>query len=280
MRDSPVLPSIASTITQYNLQPKKSLGQNFLTDVNITSKIARSAGDLTSHPVVEIGPGPGGLTRALLAQGATRLQCIEKDSNSIRALEALKNAYPDCLTVVNQDALTLDWTTLYTEPYKIIANLPYNISTVLLLQWLECNSQITQMTLMFQQEVAHRLAAAPGTKSYGRLSVLTQYCYDTQLEFTLPPHVFFPAPKVHSSIVNFYSRASSFDPKLWLKLKVVTRHAFSQRRKMIKNQFKNIMDNGEAWLCELGIDPMCRAEELSLATFCHMAAHFPESSHA
>lgn len=277
MLDYRDLPTITATINQYGLLPQKSLGQNFLTDLNITGKIACCAGDISTMPVIEVGPGPGALTRALLLRGTENLTCLEIDTRSINAIQDLIPYFPGRLTVMNCDALSVDWSHFMNSPYKIVANLPYNISTVLLFKWLECTHCIQQMTLMFQHEVAQRITASPNSKAYGRLSILTQYCFTTHLEFTLPPHVFFPPPQVHSSVVNFYTRHATFNPGIWHNLKIVTRYAFAQRRKMIKNQLKPLMDDVETWLIGLDIDPTSRAEALSLETFCRMAAHLPNT---
>ena len=262
------LPPLREVIATFGLAPKKSLGQNFLLDLNITQKIARAAGNLKDVTVLEVGPGPGGLTRALLLEGADKLIALEKDDKCISALEPLVAAAGGRLKVIPQDALEFDYGAV--EGFKkIVANLPYNISTELLMGWLDHPQNIKGMTLMFQKEVAQRLTAVPHTKAYGRLSILTQARFDATIAFILPPSVFTPAPKIDSAVVQFQPRPL-LDEKRWDGLKILTRHAFAQRRKTLHNQFKALKDIGFVILERAGIDPQRRAETLNLDEFLKM----------
>src|ERR1044071_4624147 len=201
------LPPLREVIARHGMAAKKSLGQNFILDLNLTRRIARAAGRLDDVTVIEIGPGPGGLTRALLAEGAGRVVAIERDPRCLAALGELAARYPGRLDIVEGDALTLDPAALTAAPRKIVANLPYNIATTLLLRWLDRIGQYRSLTLMFQREVAERLVAAPRTPAYGRLSVLVQWLCEPRILFDLPPRAFVPPPKVTSTVVSLTPRA-------------------------------------------------------------------------
>ena len=199
------LPALRDVIASHGLSARKALGQNFLLDLNLTAKIARAAGDLSGCDVLEVGPGPGGLTRGLLAEGARRVLAIEKDARCLPALEEIAAAYPGRLEVINADALALDWSAHLTPPVKVVSNLPYNVGTELLIRWLTPPAwpPVWQsLTLMFQREVADRIVAAPGSKTYGRLAILAQWRSDARIALTLPPEAFTPPPKVHSAVVE------------------------------------------------------------------------------
>lgn len=260
-------PSLKEVMIQFNLLPKKSLGQNFLLDENITHKVAAAAGTLTGHRVIEIGPGPGGLTRAILDLGADEVIAIEMDTNCITALQCLND---NRLSIIHQDALKTDFKALLAsdKPTKIIANLPYNIGTELLFKWLPIIDKIASLTLMFQKEVVDRIVAAPSTKDYGRLSVMTQWLATAKKAFDLPPHLFTPPPKVTSSVVHIVPKS---EPKTieFQVIEFVVKQAFSQRRKMLKSTLKNIVDPN----C-VGIDPMRRAETLSVEEFVKLSNYY------
>ncbi|MCH2547610.1 MAG: 16S rRNA (adenine(1518)-N(6)/adenine(1519)-N(6))-dimethyltransferase RsmA [Alphaproteobacteria bacterium] len=269
------LPSLRDTMQRHDLLPKKALGQNFILDSNITDKIARAAGALESLHVIEVGPGPGGLTRAALNAGAMQVVAIEKDRRCMAALAELADAAQGRLRVVEADALTVDITTLAPEPRIILANLPYNVATPLLISWLEQISRnrnaVQGMTLMFQKEVAERIFASPGCKAYGRLSVMTQWLCTVQHRFDLPPHVFTPPPKVTSTVLHFTPITPVVDVP-WRQMEKVVAKAFGQRRKMLRSALKGMSDDVEAWLERAGIDPTERAEQLSIKQFGALAA--------
>ncbi|OXS99319.1 16S rRNA (adenine(1518)-N(6)/adenine(1519)-N(6))-dimethyltransferase [Notoacmeibacter marinus] len=272
------LPPLRQVVERHGIAAKKSLGQNFLFDLNLTAKIARSAGALKDHTVVEIGPGPGGLTRALLAADAAEVIAIERDSRCIAALEEIGKAYPDRLTIVPGDALALDYVNLTKtsdRPVKIVANLPYNIGTELLLGWLTSEDWPpfwSSLTLMFQKEVAQRIVAQPGDKHYGRLGVLTGWRCQAVSVFDVPKEAFSPPPKVTSSIVHVEPRSEPLSASLDA-LERVTSHAFGQRRKMLRQSLKPL--GGEALLERVGIDPTRRAETLSIEEFVALANAIP-----
>ncbi len=261
------LPPLGDVIKRFDLGARKSLGQHFLLDLNLCARITRAAGDLKGVNVIEIGPGPGGLTRALLDAGAEKVIAIERDSRCVAALAELRDAYPDRLDIIEADALETDVTALAPEPRRIVANLPYNIATPLLLGWLRQIGSFEGLTLMFQKEVAQRLAAVPGTKSYGRLSVITQWLAEVRLEFNVSNKAFTPPPKVASSVVSLVPRAAPLAPAEWETLEKVTARAFGQRRKMLRASLKPLNLDFEA----LGIEPTQRAEELSVQQFCAIA---------
>ncbi|MER8867713.1 16S rRNA (adenine(1518)-N(6)/adenine(1519)-N(6))-dimethyltransferase RsmA [Mesorhizobium sp. M0751] len=267
------LPPLREVIERHGLQAKKALGQNFLLDLNLTSKIARTAGDLSDVTVIEVGPGPGGLTRALLLNGARRVVAIERDERCLAALAEIANHYPGRLEIVAGDALKADFAALAKGvpgsggPAKIVANLPYNIGTELLIRWLtvtEWPPFYTSMTLMFQREVAERIAASPGSDAYGRLGVLAGWRTEARIAFDVPPQAFTPPPKVTSSVVHLVPRASPLPAEV-KRLSRVTEAAFGQRRKMLRQSVKSL--GGEALLARAGIDPTRRAETLSVEEF-------------
>ncbi|ESY29337.1 16S rRNA (adenine(1518)-N(6)/adenine(1519)-N(6))-dimethyltransferase RsmA [Mesorhizobium sp. LNJC391B00] len=266
------LPPLREVIERHGLQAKKALGQNFLLDLNLTGKIARVAGDLSDSTVIEVGPGPGGLTRALLAAGAGRVVAIERDERCLAALAEVSNHYPGRLEVISGDALKTDFAALAKTasqdgPVRIAANLPYNIGTELLIRWLTVADWppfYQSMTLMFQREVAERIVAGAGSDAYGRLGVLAGWRTEARIAFDVPPQAFTPPPKVTSSVVHLVPRANplSTDVK---KLGRVTEAAFGQRRKMLRQSVKSL--GGEALLTRAGIDPTRRAETLSVEEF-------------
>ena len=265
------LPPLREVIERHGLQAKKALGQNFLFDLNLTGKIARTAGDLSNATVIEVGPGPGGLTRALLSNGARHVIAIERDERCLAALAEVSDHYPGRLEIVSGDALKTDFAALAREgadrPVKIIANLPYNIGTELLVRWLtvgEWPPFYASMTLMFQREVAQRIVAAPGSDAYGRLGVLAGWRTQARIAFDVPPQAFTPPPKVTSSVVHLEPRATPL-PTDVKKLGRVTEAAFGQRRKMLRQSVKSL--GGEALLERAGIDPTRRAETLSVEEF-------------
>jgi len=271
------LPTLATVIRTHDLVAKKQLGQNFLLDLNLTSKIARSAGDLTQCDVLEVGPGPGGLTRGLLAEGARRVLAVEKDARCMPALAEIGAAYPGRLEVINADALGLDISAHLTPPVRVIANLPYNIGTELLIRWLspdEWPPFWTSLTLMFQKEVAQRIVAKPGDKAYGRLALLAQWRTDPKIVLTLPPEAFSPAPKVHSAVVHLNRLDQPRFPANPVMLQRITAMAFNQRRKMLRSSLKAIGPDIEARLEAVGIAPTARAEEISLEKFCALSCGF------
>ncbi len=261
------LPALRDVIAKYDLQAKKSLGQNFLFDLNLTMRIARAAGDLSGCDIIEIGPGPGGLTRALLACGARHVHAIERDRRCIAALGDIKAVVPDCLSIIADDALKIDYARLGTNPRKIVANLPYNIATPLLLNWLKDLAGIESMTLMFQKEVAERIVAAPGNRTYGRLSVITQWLCHAHLDFIVSPKAFTPPPKVTSAIITLTPRNEPLVKVSRKAIETVTAAAFGQRRKMLRASLKSF----DLDFAALGIDPTARAESLDVQSFCRMA---------
>lgn len=267
------LPPLREVIAQHGLAARKALGQNFLLDLNLTGKIARAAGDLSEATVIEVGPGPGGLTRALLAQGAARVVAIERDERCLAALEEIAAHYPGRLEIVSGDALATEYATLVqgAGDVRIVANLPYNIGTELLVRWLTQGAWPPfwrSMTLMFQREVAERIVAAPGTGAYGRLAVLAGWRTQAQIAFEVPRQAFTPPPKVTSAVVHVTPRPTPLAADLG-KLEHVTRAAFGQRRKMLRQSLKAI--GGERLLAAAGIDGTRRAETLSIAEFVALA---------
>lgn len=265
------LPSLRDLVTKYELSARKSLGQHFLFDGNITAKIAASARPLDQGSIIEVGPGPGGLTRALLADNAQELIVVERDHRCLGILEELSAAYPGRLTVIEGDALQTNLATLGTAPRQIVANLPYNIGTALLLQWLETPQAFQAMTLMFQKEVADRLVAAPGTSAYGRLSVLTQWLCNVDRLFDLSPKAFVPPPKVASTVVRITPYQQPLFPASRPLLERITAAAFGQRRKMLRSSLRSLNVDSLALLSTANIDPTERAEQLSIQDFCRLA---------
>ncbi|HVA11811.1 MAG TPA: 16S rRNA (adenine(1518)-N(6)/adenine(1519)-N(6))-dimethyltransferase RsmA [Stellaceae bacterium] len=268
---APELPPLREVIRRFELGARKSLGQNFLLDLNLTRRIARAAAPLDAANIIEIGPGPGGLTRALLLEGAKHVTAIERDPRCIAALRELDAAFPGRLTIVEGDALGVDPARLVAAPRKIVANLPYNIATPLLIRWLGDARAYESMTLMFQKEVAERLAAAPGSDAYGRLSVLAQWLCDVRLAFDVPPQAFVPAPKVTSTLVHLIPRAAPLAPCDQAALERVTAAAFGQRRKMLRQSLKSLGGDTAALLAAAGVEPTARAETLSVEQFCALA---------
>lgn len=266
------LPPLREVIERHGLQAKKALGQNFLLDLNLTGKVARTAGDLSQDTVIEVGPGPGGLTRALLFHGARRVVAIERDERCLAALAEISDHYPGRLEVISGDALKTDFAALTSgTPAKIVANLPYNIGTELLVRWLTVGQWppfYASMTLMFQREVAERIVAKPGGSAYGRLGVLAGWRTEAAIAFDVPPQAFTPPPKVTSSVVHLVPRAAPL-PADVKRLARVTEAAFGQRRKMLRQSIKSL--GGEALLAKVGIDPTRRAETLSVEEFVALA---------
>lgn len=268
------LPPLRDVIATHDLRAHKSLGQNFLLDLNLTAKIARQAGDLTSCDVLEIGPGPGGLTRGLLAEGARHVLAVEKDPRCIGALQEIAAVYPGRLTVLEGDALQLDVLADMTPPVRVVANLPYNVGTELLVRWLTPPKWPPfwhSLTLMFQREVAERIVAPPGSKAYGRLSILAQWRANAQIVMTLPPEAFMPAPKVHSSVVHLEARAEPMFPADAAVLSRVVAAAFNQRRKMLRSALKGVTPDIEERIVAAGLKPTERAEQVSIEGFCALA---------
>lgn len=265
------LPPLRDVIAANDLGAKKQLGQNFLLDLNLTGRIARSAGDLTQGTVIEVGPGPGGLTRALLLAGARHVVAIERDRRCIAALQPLVEAAAGRLTLIEADALTVDVTALGPAPRRIVANLPYNVATPLLIGWLDILPDLESMTLMFQKEVAERLRAGRGEEAYGRLSVIVQWLCAADLLFDIPPRAFTPPPKVTSSVVHLTPRPQPLAPAEKSLLEQVTAAAFGQRRKMLRQSLKTLGTDPLPLLAATGIDPTLRAEQLSIVQFCALA---------
>jgi len=268
------LPPLRDVIATHGLSARKSLGQNFLLDLNLTSKIARQAGDLSQFDVLEIGPGPGGLTRGLLAEGARRVLAIEKDKRCIAALDEIAHAYPNRLHVIEGDALEINPLDHLTPPIRIAANLPYNVGTELLVRWLtpkEWPPFWDTLTLMFQKEVAERIVAQPGSKAYGRLAILASWRCEAKIALHLPPSAFTPPPKVSSAVVHLQALEK---PKFEADAKTLERvvaMAFNQRRKMLRAALKGAAPDIEDRLMAAGIKPTERAEQIPLEGFCALA---------
>lgn len=261
------LPPLREVIRTFGLAARRGLGQHFLLDSNLTARIARAAGDLGAGTVVEVGPGPGGLTRSLLAQGAARVLAVEKDERCVAALQDLIAAYPERLTVIAGDALSLDLVAMSTPPRRIVANLPYNAATPLLIGWLRSARDFAGFTLMFQKEVADRLVASPGTPDYGRLSVIAQWLCDVRFEFTVDARAFVPPPQVTSAVVTLIPRAQPLAEAEWTALERVTAAAFGQRRKMLRSALKSLGLDPEV----AGIAGTRRGETLNVPEFCALA---------
>ena len=269
------LPPLRDVIARFGLSARKQLGQNFLLDINLTRRIARSAGDLSRGSTIEIGPGPGGLTRALLIEGAARLVCIEKDARCLLALEELAEASVGRLTVLQADAMDVDLREITEAPRRVVANLPYNVATALLIAWLTQLAEDLQafesLTLLVQKEVAERLYAEPGTKSYGRLSVLTQWLCDCQALFSIPASAFVPPPKVTSAVVRIAPRPQPLAAARLSDLERVTAAAFGQRRKTLRQALKQLGVPASELLDRASIDGGRRGEGLSVVEFCALA---------
>jgi len=274
------LPPLRQVIDTHGIAAKKSLGQNFLLDLNLTSKIARLAGDLSECDVLEVGPGPGGLTRGLLAEGARKVLAIEKDSRCMAALSEISDAYPGQLQVINGDALEVNPLQHLTPPIRVAANLPYNVGTELLVRWLtpkEWPPFWSSLTLMFQREVAERIVAQPGSKAYGRLAILAQWRTDARIVLGLPPEAFNPPPKVHSAVVNLTALPEPRFEADAKKLEMVVAKAFNQRRKMLRAALKGLAPDLEDRLIASGIKPTDRAETVGLEQFCALARNLSAS---
>jgi 16S rRNA (adenine1518-N6/adenine1519-N6)-dimethyltransferase len=268
------LPPLREVISRHGLKAKRSLGQNFLLDLNLTARIARAAGPFGAETIVEIGPGPGGLTRALLAQGAQRIIAVERDRRAIAALAEIAARYPGRLDVVEADALGFDLSPhLAGRRARIVANLPYNIATVLLVSWLTLEPWppwYDRLVLMFQREVAERIAARPGADGYGRLSVLAGWRSEARILFDVAASAFVPAPKVTSALVELVPRAAPLRCDA-TALQRVTQAAFGQRRKMLRQSLKSLGVEPAALLAAAAIAPTARAEDIPIAGFVALA---------
>ncbi len=268
------LPPLREVIARHDLGARKSLGQNFLFDLNLTRRIARSAAPLEGFTIVEIGPGPGGLTRALLMEGATKVIAVERDERTLPALAEISAAYPGRLSVIAADALAVDWPRVVAGPAKIVANLPYNVATVLLTGWLTQGPWppwFSSLTLMFQKEVAERIVAKSGAKDFGRLAVLCQWRCTAKKLFDVNRSAFTPAPKVTSSVVQLLPRQSPEISCAVRDLEKITAAAFGQRRKMLRSSLRGAFAEPESILAELGINPELRAEQLPVNDFARLA---------
>jgi len=272
------LPPLREVIAAHGLSARKSLGQNFLLDLNLTRRIARAAGPLEGATVLEVGPGPGGLTRALLMEGADKVIAVERDDRTRPALAEIADAYPGRLEVIEADALKVDWAKIAAQagggPVKIAANLPYNIATPLLTGWLLTKPwppYWSSLTLMFQKEVAQRITAAPGSDAYGRLSIISQWRSLAVKMFDISPQAFTPPPKVTSSVVHITPLPQAIHPCEAQVLEKVTAAAFGQRRKMLRSSLKQLGGDAEAIIRAAGLEPETRAEQVDVAGFCRLA---------
>ncbi|MBC7138777.1 MAG: 16S rRNA (adenine(1518)-N(6)/adenine(1519)-N(6))-dimethyltransferase RsmA [Defluviimonas sp.] len=268
------LPPLREVIAAHGLSARKQLGQNFLLDLNLTARIARLAGDLASHDVLEVGPGPGGLTRGLLAEGARHVVAVEKDARCLPALDEIAAACPGRLTVLHGDALEMDLAAHLTPPWKVVANLPYNVGTELLIRWLTPPAwppAWSSLTLMFQKEVAERIVAKPGSKAYGRLALLAQWRCEARIVMTLPPEAFTPPPRVHSAVVQLAALPAPRFEADGAVLNRIVAAGFNQRRKMLRASLKGVAPDIESKLVAAGIPPTARAEEIGLEAFCRLA---------
>jgi 16S rRNA (adenine1518-N6/adenine1519-N6)-dimethyltransferase len=273
-----VLPPLREIIAKYDLAARKSLGQNFIFDQNLLAKIVRVAGDLRDKNVYEVGPGPGGLTRAILQAKPNKVIAVEKDIRCIEALQELSAAYPGVLNIENKDALDIDEGAYFTGPTEIIANLPYNVGTALFIRWLSLDpwpGWWCGMTLMFQKEVAQRIVAKPDTSAYGRLAILAQWRSEPKIALTVPREAFTPPPKVTSAIIRLTPKKPLLPIKL-TDLENVTAAAFGQRRKMLRVALKGLVRDPETFLKSVDIDPTARAETLSVLQFCQLAEKLAE----
>lgn len=269
------LTSLKSVIDKFGLSPKKNLGQNFILDQNITDKIVRAARITSEDEVLEIGPGPGGLTRSILATNPKKLTVIEQDYRCIAALEELKQVYPK-LIIINDDALKIREGGVVSIKTKIIANLPYNIGTVLLLKWLENVSFWQDFTLMFQKEVVERIIAKPSSKDYGRLSVICQLLCDTELHFHLKPEIFYPPPKVTSSVVSLYPKEIQVSEEISQAVQLICKIVFNQRRKMLRATMKQVHPDLAGLIHKTDISLTQRPEELTVDQFVQIAKNYNE----
>jgi 16S rRNA (adenine1518-N6/adenine1519-N6)-dimethyltransferase len=271
------LPPLREVIARHGLSARKSLGQNFLLDLNLTRRIARAAGPLEGATVLEVGPGPGGLTRALLMEGAGKVIAVERDDRTRPALAEIAAAYPGRLEVVEADALKVNWAEIAAQaegPVKIAANLPYNIATPLLTGWLLAEPwppYWSSLTLMFQKEVAQRITASPGSDAYGRLSIISQWRSQALKLFDISPRAFTPPPKVTSSVVHITPLPEPVHRCQAQVLEKVTAAAFGQRRKMLRSSLKALGGDTEAMIAAAGLKPEMRAEQVDVAGFCRLA---------
>ncbi|MBL8660137.1 MAG: 16S rRNA (adenine(1518)-N(6)/adenine(1519)-N(6))-dimethyltransferase RsmA [Rhodospirillales bacterium] len=261
------LPPLREVIRRHGLDARRTLGQHFLLDQNLTDRIVRVAGPLAGYGIIEIGPGPGGLTRSLLAAGADPLVAVEKDPRCAAAIRELAEAFPRRLQPVEADALDVDVRNLAPAPRKVVANLPYNVAVPLLLGWLRHAEDFAGLTLMLQKEVAQRLAATPGQPAFGRLSVIVQWLCTVEYQFAVDRRAFVPPPNVISAVVNLTPRPQPLAPASWQALEAVTQAGFGQRRKMLRSSLRPLGIDAAA----VGIDPARRAETLSVAEFCALA---------
>jgi 16S rRNA (adenine1518-N6/adenine1519-N6)-dimethyltransferase len=267
------LPPLREVIARHGLAARHALGQHFLLDGNLTDRIVREAGDLSGRHIIEVGPGPGGLTRSLLASAAASVTAIEVDGRAIGAITELAETAEGRLRLIEADALRVDCASVVTAPRQIIANLPYNVASPLLVGWLRQAAAFEQMTLMFQQEVAERICAEPGTAAYGRLSVLSQWLCDTRVAMRIPPAAFTPPPKVWSAVVSMTSNPVQPEPALFSRMEALTAAAFGQRRKMLRGSLRPL--GGEALLARADIEPERRAETLTVAEFDRLVRLLP-----
>ncbi len=256
---------LREVIARHGLAARHSLGQHFLLDGNLTDRIVREAGDLTGRHVIEVGPGPGGLTRSLLGSSAEDIVAVELDRRAVAAITELAEAAGGRLRVIEADALALDLASLSPPPRQVVANLPYNVASPLLVRWLRQAASFERLTLMFQQEVAERICAEPGTSAYGRLSVLTQWCCEARIVMRIPPTAFTPPPKVWSAVVSLTPLADQPAPSLFSQMEALTAAAFGQRRKMLRGSLRAL--GGESLLARAEIAPDRRAETLTIAEF-------------
>ncbi len=263
------LPPLRDVIRTHDLQPRKGLGQHFLLDLGLTARIARVAGDITDGTTIEIGPGPGGLTRSLLNAGATVI-AIEKDERCLAPLAEIVDAWPGKLEVMQGDALRIDASALGSAPRRVIANLPYNIGTELLVRWLSKPEAFTSITAMIQKEVADRIVAGPGSKTFGRLSVFAGWRWETKRALDVPPEAFTPPPKVESTVIHMVPLERPVAEADASTLSRVTAATFGQRRKMLRSSLKTLGD-AQSLCATAGIDPTLRPEQISVADFCALA---------
>lgn len=266
------LPSIRETIEKFFITTKKSLGQNFIFDLNITTKIVRIAGDIENKFIIEIGSGAGSLTRPILLANPAKLLILEKDTAVIPVVEELKTIVGNKLEVINTDALKIDYKNIITEQgfqkASIIANLPYNVATELLFRWLKTPEMFETLTLMFQKEVAERIVAKPSTKDYGWLAISSQMLFENTIEYILPPTAFIPPPKVDSAVVLMRARAKPLYDVDLKQLEKLCKTAFAQRRKTIRNNLKNFIENVDEVFEKVGLNPLTRPEDIPIKTYC------------
>jgi len=267
------LPPVRELISQYGLKPDKKLGQNFLFDLGITDQIVLSAGNLEGKTVLEIGPGPGALTRSILASQAKRIIAVETDERCIRALRQMEMLSEGRLAVIHEDAMKLNLSTLSNEKLFVISNLPYNIGTILLYNWLEDTERFLGFVLMLQKEVVQRICARPSSPGYGKLSILAQIKAKTDVVFDVDPEFFFPPPKVTSSIVRILPYEKPPHEYEIMRLKKILNAAFGKRRKMVRTSLAPVFEDLQKVLSELNIEPTARAEDLTVEQFCALSVY-------